>query len=301
MLEGIIIFFIKAFSLLPLRVLHGLGTGLGWLLNLFPTQPRQIARINVSLAYPELDRKEVCSLVRKNMFETGKSIMEMGYVWSMDEKKLNRLLQKESGRKVYDDAVKEGRGLIALPPHLGSWEFLSQYYARLAPSTCLYRPLRMPKMHKYVLDGRERMGATMVPTTPSGIKTLYKALARKGNLGILPDQDPGDEAGVFAPFFGVPANTMTLVSRLARKNRTPVVVACAKRLPKGRGYDIYAQRVSDGIYSEDDIEAAAAMNESLEQLIRQMPEQYLWSYKRFKRRPNQSIPDHYSKERMKSV
>jgi len=235
------------------------------------------------------------------MFETGKSVTELGYVWSMSENNLNRLLQDDGAREVYDEAVKEGRGLIALPPHLGSWEFLSQYYAKLAPSTCLYRPLRMPKMHKFVLEGRERMGATMVPTTPSGIKALYRALAQNGNLGILPDQDPGDEAGVFAPFFGVPANTMTLVSRLARKNRTPVVVACAQRLPKGRGYNVHAIRVSDGIYSEDDLEAAGAMNQSLEQLVRQMPEQYLWSYKRFKRRPDVTSPSYYSRERMKGA
>jgi KDO2-lipid IV(A) lauroyltransferase len=301
MLEGIIILFIKVFSLLPLRVLHDLGTGLGWLLNAFPTEPRQIARINISLAYPELGRKQLHNMARKNMFETGKSFTELGYIWFMNERKLNRLIEKDNARSVYDDAVKEGRGLIALPPHLGSWEFLSHYYAHLAPSTCLYRPLRMPKMHKFVLEGRQRMGATMVPTTPAGIKALYRALARKGNLGILPDQDPGDEAGVYAPFFGLPANTMTLVSRLARKNRTPVVVACAQRLPKGRGYHLHARRVSDGIYSEDDVEAASAMNESLELLIRQMPEQYFWSYKRFKRRPDTSVPDYYSKDKMKSA
>jgi KDO2-lipid IV(A) lauroyltransferase len=236
----------------------------------FPTEPRQIARINISLAYPELGRKQLHNMARKNMFETGKSFTELGYIWFMNERKLNRLIEKDNARSVYDDAVKEGRGLIALPPHLGSWEFLSHYYAHLAPSTCLYRPLRMPKMHKFVLEGRQRMGATMVPTTPAGIKALYRALARKGNLGILPDQDPGDEAGVYAP-------------------------------PKGRGYHLHARRVSDGIYSEDDVEAASAMNESLELLIRQMPEQYFWSYKRFKRRPDTSVPDYYSKDKMKSA
>ncbi len=301
MLEGIIILFIRAFSLLPLRVLHGLGTALGWLLNAFPTEPRQIARINISLVFPGLDRRQVHNMVRQNMFETGKAFTELGYIWSMNERKMNRLIDNAGSISVYDDAVKEGRGLIALPPHLGSWEFLSHYYAQLAPSTCLYRPLRMPKMHKFVLEGRQRMGAIMVPTTPAGIKALYRTLAHSGNVGILPDQDPGDEAGVFAPFFGIPANTMTLVSRLARKNRTPVVVACAQRLPRGRGYHIHARRVSEGIYSEDEVEAASAMNESLEMLIRQMPEQYLWSYKRFKRRPDGSAPEYYSRDKMKSV
>lgn len=301
MLETIIILFIRASSLLPLRVLHGLGVYLGWLLNAFPTEPRQIARINLGLAFPDLDRKQIHEMVRRNMMETAKSFLELGFVWFMDEKKLSRLTREVRGKKVYDDAVSEGRGLIALPPHLGSWEFLSHYYAHLAPSTCLYRPLRMRRMHEFVLEGRQRMGATMVPTTPSGIKALYRALAEKGNLGILPDQDPGDEAGVFAPFFGIPTNTMTLVSRLARKNRTPVVVACAQRLPKGRGYNILARRVSDRIYSEDEVEAAAALNESLELLIRELPEQYLWSYKRFKRRPDPGIPDHYSPENMKKA
>ncbi|TNF48667.1 lipid A biosynthesis acyltransferase [bacterium] len=301
MLETILILFIKASSLLPLRALHGLGAGLGWLLNAFPTEPRQIARINLGLAYPELDRRQLLNMVRKNMIETGKSFAELGYVWFMNDKKLHRLIKEESGKGVYEDAVREGRGLIALPPHLGSWEFLSHYYAQLAPSTCLYRPPKMQKMNKFVLHSRQRMGARMVPTTPSGVKALYRTLAQRGNVGILPDQDPGNEAGVFAPFFGIPANTMTLVARLARKNRTPVIVACAQRLPKGRGYNILARRVSEGIYSEDEVEAASAMNKSLELLVREIPEQYIWSYKRFKRRPDNSVPDYYSKDKMKSA
>ncbi len=109
---------------------------------------------------------------------------------------------------------------------------------------------------------------------------------RAGNaVGILPDQDPGDEGGQFAPFFGHPANTMVLLSKLAIRSGAPVFLLYAERLSRGRGYQLHFERLPDAVGHEPLADSLAALNRTLEQAIRHHPEQYLWSYKRFKRQP----------------
>jgi KDO2-lipid IV(A) lauroyltransferase len=132
---------------------------------------------------------------------------------------------------------------------------------------------------------RGRLGARLVATTPQGVRALLQALQTNEVLGILPDQDPGREAGLFAPFFGLPANTMTLVSRLAMKTGAVILLTYAERLPRGRGYKLHLESLPK-LVSEGPLElSVAALNAAVEQAVRRLPEQYLWSYKRFKRRP----------------
>jgi len=111
------------------------------------------------------------------------------------------------------------------------------------------------------------------------------ALKRGEKVGILPDQDPSEGMGVFVPFFGVEANTMTLLSKLARRSGALVVVAYAQRLPRGRGFDAYFFPVGDDVLSADVERSAAALNETVERCVRHCPQQYMWSYKRYRTPP----------------
>jgi Kdo2-lipid IVA lauroyltransferase/acyltransferase len=125
----------------------------------------------------------------------------------------------------------------------------------------------------------------LVATDTRGVRRLLQALRDGRAVGILPDQDPGDEGGRFAPFFGHPANTMLLLSRLAMRSGAPVFLLYAERLPRGRGYRLHFQRLSEAIGREPLDDSLAALNGAVEQAIRRRPEQYLWSYRRFKRQP----------------
>ena len=134
--------------------------------------------------------------------------------------------------------------------------------------------------------GRTRFGARLAPATPGGLRTLVRDLSDGGIVGIMPDQDPRRGAGVFVPFFGVLANTTTLISRLAGLSGARVVLAFAERLPAGAGFCLHFREASPAVYDADMLTSAAALNLDIERLVRDCPEQYLWSYKRFRVRPH---------------
>lgn len=140
-------------------------------------------------------------------------------------------------------------------------------------------------MNTFVRRGREALGAHLVPADQSGVRALLQTLQEGNLVGILPDQDPGRDRGVFAPFFGIEANTMTLLSRLAQKTGAPVFLVFAQRLPKGTGYRLVCRPCPSLIATGTLEESVNALNGAVEGVVREIPEQYLWSYKRFKTRP----------------
>jgi KDO2-lipid IV(A) lauroyltransferase len=159
------------------------------------------------------------------------------------------------------------------------------YYSSRYPLTILYRPSRVG-MDELSCQGRGRLGGRVVATDAAGIRALLGALRRGEVLGILPDQDPGEEGGgVFASFFEIAASTMTLVSRLALKTGAPVFLTWAERLPQGRGYTLHLQPLPDVTAAASLEESATALNRGVEAAVRTLPAQYLWAYKRFKTRP----------------
>jgi len=118
-----------------------------------------------------------------------------------------------------------------------------------------------------------------------GVKSLYKALACNELIGILPDQDPGKNGGIFAPFFNIQTNTMLLLSRLATKNCTPIIFCYAERMPRGKGFHLHFIPANKKISDKNSQIAATGLNADIEKCIRQLPQQYQWSYKRFRNRP----------------
>jgi KDO2-lipid IV(A) lauroyltransferase len=164
----------------------------------------------------------------------------------------------------------------------------------------MYRPSRLGEtLDSFIKQARERLGGHYVPTDANGVRALFQALRRHEVVGILPDQDPDKESGLFAPFFAQPAFTMVLVSKLAMKYQVPVFLIYARRLPRGRGYALHFEPVAEGIGGADLEESVARLNLAVEQAVRQLPDQYLWSYKRFKTRPP-GMPKLYQKAARRS-
>jgi KDO2-lipid IV(A) lauroyltransferase len=159
--------------------------------------------------------------------------------------------------------------------------FVSQRY----PITCLYRPPNVLEMDAVYTRARERFGAKLVPADATGVRALHRALHDGAVGGILPDQDPGRGSGIFVPYFGVAANTSVLPVRLASKLRLPVLFIWAERLPRAAGFRIHIERAADDLGDPDPERATTALNREVERLVRRLPEQYLWSYKRFRYRP----------------
>jgi KDO2-lipid IV(A) lauroyltransferase len=215
----------------------------------------------------------------------GKTGTEMGPLWSWDSGRVLGLVKSCSGREPVDAAFTEGRGAIISTPHLGNWEMVGLYCSSLYPMTSLYRPPRMEDLESIMQAARERLGASLVPTNAAGVRSLYKALERGEFIGILADQEPSQGTGVFAPFFGLSAYTMTLLPRLVKRTGAPLFFTYAERLPRGAGFHIHfiaaPARLAEGSIEE----IAAQMNAGIEACVRSLPEQYQWGYKRFRTRP----------------
>ncbi|HKK13863.1 MAG TPA: lysophospholipid acyltransferase family protein [Gammaproteobacteria bacterium] len=281
---------LRGFALLPLPVAHGVGAALGWLLSVVPNSLRRTSETNLRLCLPEVSADRRRRLVRRSLVETGKTAAESGAVWLWPPERVMPLVRETVNERLMEDAVAAGRGVILATPHLGSWEMAGLHASVRFGITSLYRPPRMAELETLLRRARERTGARLVPTDAGGIRALYHALGRGEVMGILPDQEPAPGAGVFAPWFGVPAYTMSLLSRLARKTGAPVIFIYAERLPFGRGFRLHYRGADPAVASADPREAAAALNRSVEACVRALPAQYQWSYRRFRTRPDGQAP-----------
>lgn len=274
---------------MPLTVVQRLGTILGWFFYRFPNRERATTRININLCFPQLSTPQRERLVRLSLVEGAKTLLEMPGIWHGDPDRLVAQLQLGDGAQLPELALKQNKGVIVVAPHLGAWEVGVHYLARLAPATVLYRPPKEKAMEKTIVGGRSKGGAHLVPTTAAGVKALYEALHRNELVAILPDQQPrhvGKSAGVFAPFFKVPALTMVLVNRLAKRTGAVVIYTYVERLPDARGYCMHFLAAPDRLDDPDPCVAAEALNRGVEACVRRCPEQYQWSYRRFSVRPD---------------
>jgi KDO2-lipid IV(A) lauroyltransferase len=196
------------------------------------------------------------------------------------------LVSEVVGLDLLEAAVSSGRGTLLLGPHLGAWEVVGLFVSAHHSMTSLYRPSREPALDRRLVRARERFGARLVPADARGLRALFRVLRRGGVVGILPDQNPGAGAGVLAPLFGIPARTSTLTARLLDASGAVPLLTWAERLDRGRGFRLhFVETDADALRDDDPVRAASALNRELERLIRGSPDQYLWSYRRFRHGP----------------
>lgn len=259
----------------------------GHLFIWLPSQEKRCARINIKLCFPDLTYQDRERLLKQSLIENVTTMLELPGFWCRDPDHSLVKLDDPDGQEMLNSLMKQGKGVIVAGPHLGSWEIVGLFLAQIASVTTLYRPPRYDALADLIVKGRGQTGAKLVPTDASGVKALYKALRQGEMVAILPDQQPKSTRGaVFAPFFGEPALTMELVSRLSAKTGAPVVFCFAERLPHGKGHRIHWVPAPKGIDDADPAVAAAALNQGVENCIRICPAQYQWSYKRFRKHPD---------------
>ena len=274
-------------SRLPLPLLHAMGILLGWGAYACSTRFRRALYANLALAGYTSAR-----LKRQAIGEIGKSFMELPVVWMRPLRQVADLVRETTGWEHITQAHAQGRPIVFLTPHMGCFEITAQVYAFRAPLakpiTVLYRRPRTAALTP-LIEERQRKKLKLAPADLSGVRSLMRALKRGEAAGLLPDQTPRFGEGVWAPFFGKPAFTMTLPGRLVRSSGALLLLAHAERLSWGRGYKLEV-RPFEGAMSEDLDEAAAQLNAALEALIRQCPAQYLWSYERYRTPPGVGAP-----------
>jgi KDO2-lipid IV(A) lauroyltransferase len=271
-------------SRIPLSTLHKWGNGLGYLASVIPNRVRSVATINIARCFPELSNRQQKSLRRRCLQEISKAIFELPAIWQLPLEKLSPWIVKVSGEQQFQQALNQGRGVILLGAHMGAEELLNAYISPKYPGTWIYRPQK-GYMDKLIHQARERFGSKFVPTDALGVKALYKNLLDRRVTGMSCDHNAPSRSGVYAPFFGISTWTMTLATRFAQKTKAPVFLVHMQRLENAQGFHMHFIQVSDDIYHQDEVIAATAMNKTLEDCIRDHPEQYHWGYKRFRRRP----------------
>ncbi len=260
---------------LPLSLLHPVGAALGWVVYMCSAAYRRDLKQNLEAAGLRDPR-----LRRAAIAEAGKCVVEAPAVWLRPLERVAELVVETEGLERLDQAARDAKGVIVVTPHIGCWEIVGQYVASRVPMTAMYRPPKIRFLEPLLRAGRSR-GAAMksVPADLSGVRAMLKALRRGEAIGILPDQVPGVGEGEWVEFFGRPAYTMTLVGRMSEQTGAPVLLCHALRLARGRGFRFVAEPLLAPRPPESPVRA---LNRSLEQLIRRSPEQYLWSYNRYK-------------------
>lgn len=274
---------------MPLWMARGCGRVIGQLLYLFPNKQRRIYAVNIALCFPEMSKPERKRLLRNSLLENFMTMMELPGVWLGDPSAWVDLTGPGRGFSELEAAMAQGKGVIMAGPHQGNWEVGFLYLSSVFPVTALYRPPREELLSDYIYDGRRKGGADLAPATVHGVKKLITALRKGEMLFVLTDQIPkaaGKQGSVFAPFFGRSAATMVLVNSLARKTGAPVFFFYTERYASSRGYGLHCMLAPEGVADPIVEDAAAAINQGLEACIRQLPEQYLWGYKRFEKRPD---------------
>jgi Kdo2-lipid IVA lauroyltransferase/acyltransferase len=267
---------------MPLPIVHAAGALLGWLTYLVSTSYRSRLRDNLRRA-----GIDSAAVRRAAIAAAGRQALEAPWLWLRDGRDVAAVVQ-ESPPGCFARLLAQPGPLLLLTPHLGGFEAVAQYYATLAiardrPLTALYRVPRKQALRE-LIDRRARPGLVLAPADLSGVRLLMRALKQRQTAGILPDQVPSAGDGVWAPFFGDAAYTMTLPARLAVAAQARVVFVLCERLPRGAGYRLSLAPLTEPLCG-DAARDAAVLNAALERLIRQQPAQYLWGYNRYKAPP----------------
>ena len=267
--------FLKIFAKLPLPVLHIVGKSIGTVIYWFPGRYRiRIDRNLRQAGYP------IKGMGRRASAQTGAMIMETPKVWLNHQSCLRKISSPDEA--VVQAARQTGKGILYLTPHLGSFEITARYIAQSTPITVMYRPPRWTPLAPVMAQARDIPGLRAVPANLQGVREFVRALRKGQAVGMLPDQVPRGGEGIWTPFFERPAYTMTLAAKLALQTQVAVVLTAGERLPGGRGWRIHYERLPEPLPTTV-AELTHAINQAMESLIQRFPEQYLWSYSRYKR------------------
>ena len=260
---------------LPLRLLHAMGSVLGWAMyGLSPTYRRHL-RENLALAGHD-DR----ATRRAAIESAGRLLAELPAIWLRPRDEVAGLVRRVEGEALIDAARAEGRAIVFLTPHIGCFEVAARAAAARFPITVLYRAPKLRWLQPFIERGRGGDNVRLASADLSGVRELMAALTRREAVGILPDQVPGEGEGEWTEFFGKPAYTMTLGAKLATRPGLACFLAFGERLPRGAGYVVHVRPLPAAQPGES---AARHLNRALEALIRDCPGQYLWGYNRYKR------------------
>jgi KDO2-lipid IV(A) lauroyltransferase len=262
---------------------------LGDLLRLVMVSRRRVARRNLEICFPELDRRQREALLRANFRSLGLAVFEFLRAWWGRLQPLDTGFELE-GLHHLTSAIDAGRGVILVSPHFTTLEICTRLLCQRAPVAGMYRPHDSEALDWAVRRGRMRHAAAMFARDE--LRPALRFLKGGGVLWFAPDQETRRGDSVFVPFFGRPAWTLTSTHQLARLSGAKLLPLFHERLPDGR-YRVEIGGALEDFPSADVLADTARIMALIEAQIRRAPEQYLWIHKRFKTQP-EGIPSPYA-------
>jgi KDO2-lipid IV(A) lauroyltransferase len=270
--------FLRAIAILPFRIQFAIGKVLGRLSLLIAHDRREACKINIALCFPELSDLERAMLVKKTFISNGIGLVEIAMAWFANPERFKGMVDI-TGIENLNLAKSKGKGVLLVGAHFSTLEMGGFLYPQ-GEIDATYRPNANPLFNAIMYNGRKRNVEGVFDR--KSIRQSMRSLKAGRVLWYAPDQDYGAKNSVFAPFFGVPAATITATSRFAKFNNSEIVFYSHYRKNDGSGYKIHFSEPLQGYPTGDDIEDATIINSHIEAAIRKQPDQYLWLHKRFK-------------------
>ena len=282
MLTRIAFGFVWLLHLLPLRVFARIGSALGGLGYFLARERRNVCLTNLARCFPQMPQRERIAIAKAHFRAFARTLLERSILWWAPRERIQRMVRAEGLEHVL--ALK-GKPVILLAPHFVgldagctrlTWEF---------DMAGIYSKQKDPWFNELLLSGRLRFGNGVAISRQEGVRPAIVAIKNGYRFYYLPDQDYGGRDAIFVPFFGVPAATITGLSRMARITGARVVPVVTRVFPGGEGYEVRCFPAWENFPSGDDTADARRLNEFIEERVLEIPEQYFWTHKRFKTRP----------------
>ena len=275
------------FKFVPLSVLQMLARFVAWIILRMPSASiMRTVKINMALIAPTLSHLQKQALTKDIIYHQCLTSIESIKSWAMPPDWSIAQIRDVHNKDILLDGLANPNGMLAIVPHLGTWEMMNAWLNQFGSPTIMYKPVKGDITNNFILQGRARLNATLVPTDGSGVKAVFKTLKQGGFSIVLPDHVPDPSGGVIVPFFGIETLTSTLASKLASKTKCALVgLACIRR-DDGHGFDIYCYKLDDpALYDRNTKTAAYALNLAMQRMIEDNYSHYMWGYRRFKHIP----------------
>lgn len=275
------------FRYVPLSVLRTLARFVAWVILLMPNLSiNRSVHTNLMLAYPRLSVGERKTLHKHIVINQCLTSVESVKSWAMPPEWSIAQIGKVHNQAVLEKALASPKGMLAIVPHLGTWEVMNAWLNQFGSPTIMYKPVKGKLSNDFVLQGRQRLNATLVPTDGTGVKAIFKTLKEGGFSIVLPDHVPDPSGGVVVPFFGIPCLSSTLAPKLASKTGCALVGLSCIRTDDGR-FEIFCTPLENpDLYHKDPRVATLALNHAMQKMIAGKDEHYMWGYRRFKYVPS---------------
>lgn len=280
------------FKFVPLSVLQILARFAAWIIIKIPSLSiMRTVSTNMAMIAPKLSTAQKQALTKEIIYHQCLTSIESIKSWAMSPEWSISQIRDVHNKEILLEGLANPNGMLAIVPHLGTWEMMNAWLNQFGSPTIMYKPVKGSITDDFVLQGRSRLNATLVPTDGSGVKAIFKTLKQGGFSIILPDHVPDPSGGVVVPFFGVETLTSTLASKLASKTKCALVGLSCIRRDDGHGFDIYCYKLDDpALYDRNSEIAAHALNLAMQHMIEDKCNHYMWGYRRFKHIPTLGNP-----------